>query len=194
MPAKAKHAGKRFGKLLVLNESPLNFTGRSGVNVVKWDCLCDCGNAVTVRSANLTKASDPTLSCGCLQKISATLAGVKKRLPAGNHATNSLFARYKRSARYRGRNFDLTLVEFRSLIESKCFYCNDEPKSRWRRKEAHSEKFYNGIDRVVNECGYETKNVVTCCEVCNTAKSCLSVEEFLSMIQKIHRKHLNEKN
>lgn len=52
--------GKRFGKLLVIEEH----SKRLGVNKsVAWDCICDCGNKVTVVGTRL-KAS--TRSCGCI--------------------------------------------------------------------------------------------------------------------------------
>lgn|SRR5512139_1427824 len=53
--------GFRFSRLLVLNRS----SKRDGLCIM-WDCLCDCGNAVTVRGSHLT-AGD-TRSCGCLHK------------------------------------------------------------------------------------------------------------------------------
>lgn len=43
-------------------------------NVVYWNCLCDCGNMASVRSANLKNGSSN--SCGCyredVRKINAT--------------------------------------------------------------------------------------------------------------------------
>lgn len=40
--------GKKFGKLLVLNQSATRLR-----NVLAWNCLCDCGNAKTVTGADL---------------------------------------------------------------------------------------------------------------------------------------------
>lgn len=36
---------------------------KNGVPEVCWDCLCDCGNIITVRTANLKSGN--TKSCGC---------------------------------------------------------------------------------------------------------------------------------
>ncbi len=40
--------------------------------------------------------------------------------------------------------------------------------------------FYNGIDRVNNEMGYEPLNVVPCCQECNFAKCKMSKDEFIT--------------
>ena len=37
---------------------------------------------------------------------------------------------------------------------------------------------YNGIDRIDSTKGYFNDNVVSCCKVCNRAKSNLSLEDF----------------
>jgi len=51
--------GQRFGRLVAIRPLP----GRLD-RVVVWECLCDCGNPVEVRSTNLR--SGITRSCGCL--------------------------------------------------------------------------------------------------------------------------------
>lgn len=53
--------GQRYGKLTVLN---LNIQ-KSNTQIKFYDCLCDCGNIVTVRASNLI--SNSTQSCGCLR-------------------------------------------------------------------------------------------------------------------------------
>src|ERR1035437_1754842 len=53
---------KRFGRLVVLKRKLPN----DGQNNVRWECKCDCGNVVIVRSGSLN--NDRTKSCGCLHK------------------------------------------------------------------------------------------------------------------------------
>lgn len=48
---------KRFGRLTVISRIS---------KTRKWECICDCGNAVIVFSANLMRAN--TRSCGCLRR------------------------------------------------------------------------------------------------------------------------------
>lgn len=52
-------AGVRFGRLQVLRRVENNGWGK-----VRWECACDCGAIVLVRSTDL--CSGNTASCGCL--------------------------------------------------------------------------------------------------------------------------------
>ena len=62
--------GKKFGKLLVIKraDSIYSTTGKRFDGA--WDCLCDCGNTIIVKSTSLTKGRRK--SCGCLAAISKT--------------------------------------------------------------------------------------------------------------------------
>lgn len=51
--------GDRFGKLTVIDRNPKNSSDRRK----RWDCLCDCGKRITVRSKELLVGD--TRSCGC---------------------------------------------------------------------------------------------------------------------------------
>lgn len=68
--------GKRFGKLLVLNQSVQVYRGkRQSI----CHCLCDCGSEVDVPASHLCKSDgtapvNPTRSCGCAKMI-GDLAG-----------------------------------------------------------------------------------------------------------------------
>lgn len=53
--------GMRFGRLVAVKATEK----RDGKYVV-WECLCDCGNAVFVRTGSLTNGN--TKSCGCLKR------------------------------------------------------------------------------------------------------------------------------
>ena len=54
--------GQRFGRLTVIKRGE-NWYRKNGIPEVCWDCICDCGNIVTVRTANLKSGN--TKSCGC---------------------------------------------------------------------------------------------------------------------------------
>lgn len=53
--------GDRFGKLTAIRPTQQ----RSAKSIV-WECLCDCGNTISVRATNLT--SGHTTSCGCTKQ------------------------------------------------------------------------------------------------------------------------------
>ena len=53
--------GQRFGNLVVIKQAQ----NGGAFNVVRWECLCDCGNTTIVYANALTKGF--TRSCGCLK-------------------------------------------------------------------------------------------------------------------------------
>jgi len=53
--------GKKFHKLTVVSKARI----RSKDGHILWNCLCECGNKVRVRSASLNNGN--TKSCGCLK-------------------------------------------------------------------------------------------------------------------------------
>lgn len=64
MSARADLEGKRFGRLLVTS---LTSTDKSRV---AWECLCDCGKCVVLKTMSLTSGN--TRSCGCLKSEEAS--------------------------------------------------------------------------------------------------------------------------
>lgn len=54
-------SGKKFGKLSVIK-----FDSIGASHNALWECICDCGNNIIVKSNNLKSGN--TRSCGCLHK------------------------------------------------------------------------------------------------------------------------------
>lgn len=69
-----------------------------------------------------------------------------------------VFKRYKKSAKERGIEFDLSYEQFISFEQERCYYCWI-PLDRIR------------LDRVDSSNGYNLENVVPCCWECNDLKS-----------------------
>ena len=59
---------RRFGRLVVEGNA-----SRKGYVI----CLCDCGNRKEIRATSLTKAFQPTRSCGCIQRELVRAIGSK---------------------------------------------------------------------------------------------------------------------
>lgn len=59
-PAAEDLTGRRFGRLIAVSRAA------SWKNGARWECVCTCGNTVTVRAASLK--SGKTRSCGCLAR------------------------------------------------------------------------------------------------------------------------------
>lgn len=76
MSKKVPMIGKRFGRLLVLEED-----GHLG-GLLAYKCQCDCGDQITVRGSSLRTSN--TASCGCLQK---EIAGAVNRNHGKRHTT-----------------------------------------------------------------------------------------------------------
>ena len=75
------------------------------------------------------------------------------------------YRQYRRSARDRKLQFDLSFEEFMTFWEKSCIYSGDKIKTI-------------GIDRVDSSKGYNFKNCVPCCEKCNRIKLNYNLEEL----------------
>src|SRR2546426_8516218 len=69
-----------------------------------------------------------------------------------------VFLRYQRQARERELRFELSLAQFKEMVQRPCFYCNEWGQPR-------------GIDRKDNHQGYAFGNSRSCCARCNRYKS-----------------------
>jgi hypothetical protein len=107
-----------------------------------------------------------------------------KRYRSFFSARNSVYNEYKRGALRRNIEWALTYQIVNQLISKSCHYCNIPSSLQYITSEGIYT--YNGIDRVDNNLGYVEGNVVSCCTICNRAKSVLSVEEFREWILRVH--------
>ncbi len=138
---------------------------------------CDCGNEKYIDKGNF----GATKSCGCMK---ATLQSVNQTLPNGQSARNGILYRYKKSAEIRGLSFELSDEFFYTMLEGNCEYCGCKPATAWLRNKT-SKTMYNGIDRIDSSVGYKHGNVVSCCKVCNIAKSTMSAGEFIEWAKRV---------
>ena len=72
MPARIDLTNKVFGRLTVIKRAE-NIQTPNGRSHVAWECLCECGNIIIVRSDNLRNGH--TLSCGCKKREVIATAG-----------------------------------------------------------------------------------------------------------------------
>ena len=155
------------------------------------ECLCTCGNVKRFILSNVIRGRSK--SCGCLKIKSRSLKEPRAK-PFGEAPLNLVLCDYKMGARKRNLSFNLDKKDFLNIISSNCFYCGDAPSSK---RSSHNKKnfiYYNGIDRINNQLGYEKENCVPCCKFCNLSKSNYTQEIFLEKIKKIYNKHFNNGN
>lgn len=178
--------GKRFGKLLVLE-----VFGRNKNRKTLWRCRCDCGKECIAAGTSLRLGKKR--SCGCTSLRKKTIEQL---------ALYDLLTSYKRTANKKGLSFELDPKDFWGLILDNCHYCQDPPKTLYKRKfsskdavlEAQDFLYYNGIDRVDNKLGYSKDNCVACCCLCNQAKMNLSEEEFKALVTRIYKNYVEGKS
>lgn len=57
--------GQKFGRLTVIDQAE-HYISPKGVKVIRWNCICDCGNKTIVSTNQLRRGG--TISCGCYHK------------------------------------------------------------------------------------------------------------------------------
>lgn len=168
MDRRLRLIGQKFGRLTVVGLGRCN-------GATFWDCLCDCGKRIRVQGSYLV--SGHTKSCGCNRVY---------RLEKGSVGLSILYKqRYRFRALKSGKEFNLSMEEFKELTKRRCHYCGIEPALVIKSKSSHSEYVYNGLDRLDSSRGYTPDNVVPCCAVCNRMKSDYSSVEFARHIRRI---------
>ena len=186
--------GSRFGRLFIKK-----YIGYKNTTNNRKDhyylAACDCGNKdVEVGRHSIT--SGLRKSCGCLRTDSIerlkNFNGSHTKVGYKAKHINKLYAQYRRSAKNREYIFDLSKEEFSKLIEKPCYYCGSLPVNI--HHDINYDTFlFNGIDRIDNNIGYTTSNVVTCCKWCNRAKSTRTINEFYGWINTVYA-HINMKD
>jgi 5-methylcytosine-specific restriction endonuclease McrA len=109
-----------------------------------------------------------------------TRSDLKPYIPA----FRQVFRDYLLGAWRQEREFSLTPAEVWQITQSNCHYCGTPPSTTSKYRTAQNVT-YNGLDRVDNEGGYVTGNVVACCRHCNSMKSSLPVEVFLDHVRRV---------
>lgn len=179
--------GQKFNRLLVIKfcEKPPKVTQKKAY----WVCRCDCGT-ISIVSGNALR-SGRVRSCGCLlrdKNRSRALSGVGME----RSSFNAHYYHYVSQARTRGLEFSLTKKQFYKISSANCYYCGKPPSQICKppTRGAGGNFIYNGIDRVDSTIGYISGNCVPCCKICNTAKSDLTLADFLDWVKQVYKHSL----
>ncbi len=165
-------SGQIFGQLTVI--SPVRH-GKRGY--FHWNVVCSCGSPLIVCVSSLKHQQ----SCRpCRDKRHSTCDD--------STGKSRVIRTYKKNAKDRNLLFQIETHEFIRLISLNCFYCNSPPISKVKSVRKYALDFvYNGLDRINSNLGYIPDNVVTCCFVCNRAKSALTLEQFRDWVIRIYK-------
>jgi len=166
--------GKRFGKLLVIEDAP-----KVNNRYVSCKCKCDCGNEKIIAAFNLRNGA--TISCGC-RGFETRFKRVNKPIIT---SINYIFKFYS--------DGDLTIDDFVKLSSQNCHYCNSSLTNycnisikSYSKFDSEFDFHYNGLDRLDNSRVHDLDNVVTCCKYCNRSKNSLNYNEFLIQTKNIY--------
>lgn len=83
---------------------------------------------------------------------------------------NKKFSAYKSRAKNKGIRFSLNKKQFQYILAKPCYYCKTNDNL--------------GIDRINNDKGYVSNNVVSCCWDCNRSKSNKTEEEYKDYVKR----------
>ena len=141
MGAKQDLRGRKFGRLLVIEES-----GRANGGVV-WSCECECGNIANVRANHLKRGM--IVSCGCYNKELMTKHGnslTKLHQVWANIKDRCLNDNYAHKENYGGRGIGIC-EEWADSYEA---------FEEWSLSNGYEEGLT--IDRIDNNGDYEPDN------------------------------------
>lgn len=176
--------GRKIGQLTILEY--VNVPDKKGQHRWVWKCLCDCDNTSYIRTSRLTRENPQTSCKVCSDKRHAQ----KRVLDSFLSLRNRVYSIYKRNAEKRGYSFNLTFEQADSLMQRDCHYCGEPPvENIGDQTYTYGQGIFkrNGIDRLNNNLGYTTENIVACCGKCNTAKMDNSENDFYTWIQKVYQ-------
>jgi len=178
--------GQKFHMLTMVRPTSKRGSGQT----VIWEALCECGNTALV-VPNQVK-SGQVKSCGCWYKQTRKTSA-RRYNPIISSARNIWRGVYQK------RDSALDFETFYALSQQDCYYCGAPPSNqtniasgkakgvgRSLYQKARGSFIYNGIDRVDNTRGYTKDNIVPCCKRCNVAKNNMSLQEFLTWIERLY--------
>ena len=148
MPKIIDLTGKRFGRLTVVKKS--NVPKGKGA---KWDCICECGNMVIVKTGALNYGS--TKSCGCLQKDIVRKTGYNNKVHGKSDSRLHIIWMQMRSRCESSKNNAYKYYGIRGIRV--CEEWNDYITfENWALNNGY--KKHLTIDRIDNDGNYEPSN------------------------------------
>jgi len=167
--------GDKFNRLTAIEFSHIGKHNRR-----HFKFKCDCGNYTTISAEAVTSGN--TKSCGCLSME----VKKSKLLPNNLGVIRQIILGYKRHAKGRRFNWELSEPEVISIINKPCYYCGIEPSNIKITKNCKQGFKYSGIDRVNSNFGYFIGNCVPCCNQCNQAKMAMKSDDFMSWVKRVY--------
>ncbi len=153
--------------------------------VTKLYCRCGCGTELS--REGWKKYSRSVFVSGHNVPVTNRLSLLDKTKDTRKNQTGYLAMKVVSNIRHdaikSGYVWKITPEFVYSKIIGECTYCGKE--SGWPGTR-------NGIDRVDSSIGYIEENCVSCCKICNRAKSDASFDEIYDWLNRIYKKSVND--
>ena len=183
--------GKKFGRLAVVG-----YSKERKYNRPTWECLCSCGNVVSICGKALTRRKGATNSCGCLAREVASRLCSERFYKHGHRSKNFNKDGFRGSSTYQvwadiktrcqnkkhssykdygGRGI-LVCIRWKSSFEAFLEDMGERPSSE------HS------IDRIDNNGSYDPKN----CKWSTTAQQSINKRSSVNIVINGEIKNLSE--
>ncbi len=171
----------KFNRLTILHYSYSDKRWR------KWYRVkCDCGVKKTIMGSAMVSGN--TKSCGCLSNEMKK----SKRISNNHSEITAIILGYKRHAERRGFKWMLSREDVEKVIKKDCFYCGSKPSNIKKTKNSIGAGLkYSGIDRINSNNDYVIDNIVSCCKICNYAKSNMTLPDFRKWALKLGKKAMS---
>lgn len=108
----------------------------------------------------------------CKEWYQENRSSVLLKAKSRQQTLDSKYKLYKREAKRRKLDFEITFDEFEKYWQANCYYCDDRITTI-------------GLDRIDSDIGYLITNIVPCCGICNKMKFTYSKSELYTQCQKI---------
>jgi len=150
MPKSYDLIGKRFGRLVVTAMA----ARKPGERIIRWSCLCDCGNITQAPTGGLNFGHPR--SCGCGQRDAAAKVCIDKSVHAmsGKRIYNIWRAMHQRCYYPRAINYQCYGARGISICKER--YKNFPVFYAWAMANGYKE--WLSIDRINNNGNYEPSN------------------------------------
>lgn len=143
--------GEKFGHLTIVDVDCIH-------RVVK--CLCDCGNAVTLKIYQVVNGH--RITCG---DFDAHGERTRSEGLASRHQVYVLLSRYAKSI---GVPFHLSEEEYHEAAQRPCKECGAVPSVAWSSQSRYNGFYkHNKVIHIDQDIGFTPDNIITLCILCS---------------------------
>ena len=172
--------GKKFGKLMVLNEEVIFKSGKSRIFAT---CECECGDKKICDRTSLLNGR--TTSCGCVRKETTTAFNKTKKKEPGTRKADDrrykMFHNAQHRAKRKGIPFSITIDDI--IIPETCPLLNIELVSSSDKNDPRNPS----LDQIVPGKGYTPDNIQVISYRANVLKWAASLQELELLVENLKK-------